>query len=67
MVANVAEIGCAEQGVADDVYEHVGVGMPQRAVGVRHPNAAEPERPAFHQLVHVVALSNSKIQGDFKV
>ena len=46
MKADVAQVGRAQQRIADNVDEYVGIGMAERPVGVRHQNAAEPEGQA---------------------
>jgi hypothetical protein len=55
METDVAQVGRAQKRVADNVNEHVGIGVAEGAVGVGHHYAAEPEGQAFLELVNVVA------------
>ena len=55
VVADVAQRGGAEQGVADGVDEDVGVAMAKQAVSVGDEDASEPQLAPFNELVDIVA------------
>ena len=55
MVADIAQVGGTEQGVADSMYEYVGITVAQQSDGAGDEDAAEPELAAFYETVDVVA------------
>ena len=55
MMADVALADRAEHGVGDGVSEHVGIAVAIEAVRMRDFHAAEDERAAFDEAMHVVA------------
>ena len=61
MIAYVTHIGGTKQGVADSMYQHVGIAVAQQSEMVLKLNAAHPQFTTFHQLVNVVSHSNTYI------
>jgi len=57
VLADVAQGGGAEEGVADGVEQHVGVGVAEEAEGVGYFDASEPQFAVGSQLVYVVSYS----------
>ena len=55
MVADVAHIGCSEDGVADSMDENVSVGMAEQSMCVLQFDATEPEVASFNKFVDIVA------------
>ena len=53
-------VGCAE--CDRGMYEHIGIGMPQKTFFIRNINAAEYELSIFDKSVYIVTCSNSKHQ-----
>ena len=61
MVPDVAKVGRAEQRIAENVANDVGVGMALGTLRVRDQNAAEPEGAIGDELVDVVPQPNAKV------
>jgi hypothetical protein len=61
VTADVAQAGGAEQRVGDGVRQRVGIRMAQQAVAVRDAHAAEDQRAAFDETVHVPALADAQV------
>lgn len=57
MITDVAHVGSAENGVADGVYEHICVAVPQQAQRMGYLDAAQPQVAAFNQLMDIIAHS----------
>jgi hypothetical protein len=57
MIANIAQIGGAQNGIAYCMNEHVGIGVAHSAFAMLYQYAAQPKLVTFCQTVHVVALS----------
>ena len=55
VVAYVAHVGGAEQGVADGVDEHVGVAVSEQAEFVVEADTAEPQLATLHQFVDIIS------------
>lgn len=55
MVADVAQCGGTEQGVADGVDEDVGIAMAKQTMRVGDEDASEPQFAPFNELVDIVA------------
>ena len=60
---NVAHVCRTQQGVADGVYEHVGIAVSEQSEGVINPYAAEPEVASLHKAVYIVAETYSDIHS----
>ena len=61
MRADVAVGQRAEDRVANGVDQHIGIGMADEALMMRHFDAAEPDGRAGSEGVHVVALSGADV------
>lgn len=61
MAADVAQGGCAEQGVANGMYEDVGVTVAEKTVGVGYGDTAEREGAVGDKAVDIVAKACSDI------
>ena len=48
MIADVAQIGCAKEGIADGMCEHIGVAMALQTHAMRNFDAAQPQVAAFN-------------------
>ena len=62
----VADVGLAqgaEDGVANSVHEHVGVGMPVQPFGVWDVHATEDQLAPLHQGVNVIANAHMNHAG----
>ena len=59
VVADVAHIRSAQQGITDGVQQHVGIAMAQQALTVIDLDAAHPQVAALYQLMDIVAHSYS--------
>ena len=64
MVADVAEIGSAEEGVADGVNEYVGIAVAKKAEGMVDAYATQPQIAAFDETMHVIAVAYSDVHID---
>ena len=58
MPPDVAQRRRAEQRIADRVQQHIRVRMSEQAFFVRDLHPADDQLAAFHQLMHVVALTD---------
>ena len=63
VVTDVAHVGGAKQGIADGMYEHIGITVAQKALGVLQADASKPEVAAFYKLVYVESESYSDFHG----
>ena len=61
---DVAQRERAQQRVADRVQQHVGVGMPGEPARMRDRDAAQHERPALDQRVHVESGADAHRRQD---
>lgn len=61
MAADVTQGGCAEQGVANGMYEDVGVTVAEKAVGVGYGDTAEREGAIGDKAVDIVAKACSDV------
>ena len=61
MIADIAHIGCTQQGVADGMDEHVGIAMAQKSHGVRNTDTAKPQFAIGHQPVDVETHTYSNL------
>ena len=61
MLADVAQGGGTQQGVADGVNRHVSVRMGDEPFGERNFDPSQHQLQAVGQRVHVVAVSYSEI------
>ena len=64
MHADVAQRGGAQNGVGDGVGQHVGVGVAFKPEFAGHRHAAEDERPAGNQAVHIPAQPGAHFAQD---
>lgn len=62
MLAQVAEVGGAEQGVADGVAEHIRVGMPGEAEWMFDLDAAEHQTTSGHERVNVISETDAQFE-----
>ena len=63
--AEVAQRERAQQRVADRVQQHVGVASGRQAALVRNVDAAQDQRPAGDQRVHVEAVADAESHAAF--
>ena len=61
MLADVAVADGAEQRIGERVQADVGVGVALQRVGVRNPDAAQPDVIAWREAVHVEALAGAHV------
>ena len=63
VLADVAEGGGSEKGVADGVEENVGIAMAEESEMVGYLYASQPKRAVGGELVNVVAYSDAHSWG----
>lgn len=63
VIADVAEVGCAKNGVTDGVEEDVGVGVAEQAEGVGDVYSSNDEFAAGGQSVGIVPKSYANVHG----
>ena len=61
MVADVAEIGGAEQRIADGVNEHIGIAVAEESECVLNVHTAQPQVATFDETMHVVTVTYSDV------
>lgn len=61
MAADVAQGGCTEQGIANGMYENVGVTVAEEPVGVGNGDAAEREGAVGNKAVDIIAKACSDV------
>ena len=55
VVANVAHVGGSQQGIADGVYEYVGIRVTEQTKRVRNLDSTNPQVAVRNQLVNVIS------------
>src|SRR5690554_5698672 len=60
MPANITQPGGTQQRVRNSVQQHIGIGMAQQPMSMGQRDPADDQGPAFHQRVHIKALSDPK-------
>ena len=63
VIADVAEIGCTEEGVADGVNEHIGVAVAEESEGVVDVYTADPQLAAGGEGVNIISETDSHDGG----
>jgi hypothetical protein len=60
MHPDIAEAHSSEQGIADGMQQHIGIGVSETTFVMGYLNAAEYEVSAFHKLMKIYALPYSE-------
>ncbi|MDT4878476.1 hypothetical protein FQZ97_1140750 [compost metagenome] len=59
MLADIAELQCAKQGIGQRMQQHIAVGMGDQPELVGDPHAAKGDEIALAETVHVIAVANT--------
>lgn len=65
--ADVAETGCAEQGVHQSVREHVRIGVTVQPALERNFHAAEDELAPRNEAVYIISVSDPHVVLPFQI
>ena len=59
MKTDVAQTGRTQQSIANSMNEHIGIAMAKQSQRVVYLDTAQPKVASFHQLVNIVAETDS--------
>ena len=59
MFADIAQRGRTEQGIAQGMQQHITIGMGQQAEFMGNLHAAQGDKGALTEAVHIVAVANT--------
>ena len=59
LVADIAQVGGAEQGIADCVYEHIGIGVPCQAILIRDLHTTYPKVAVLDKFMYIYSKTNT--------
>ena len=54
MITDVAHICRAQQSIANGMYQHIGIRMPQQTFLMLQADASQPQFTSFHQAVYII-------------
>ena len=59
LIPDITQVRRTQKRIADCMYEHIGIGVPRKAIFIRDFHSANPQVAVLHEFMNIYTKANS--------